>query len=172
MNFEIVVDPAFMGCVGWIYLFKGYAYLLIMDGQGTVKTCMFSGFKQERIYVESTLEAFRRLAGLEMKNPVAHGGAGNFQIPEYSWYLSSQPVSETYCQCDCGVRVKVFILSLQYSINVWIQHVNLKKFFGLLKMDLNLPVCLHGGNTIVMLRFGIWLPLYHHKWVSICTTKA
>jgi len=70
---------------------KGYAYLLIMDGQGTVKTCMFSGFKQEKVYVERTLEAFQRLVGLEMKNPVAHGGAGNFRIPA-SAYSGQNPL--------------------------------------------------------------------------------
>ncbi|VAW92977.1 hypothetical protein MNBD_GAMMA23-807 [hydrothermal vent metagenome] len=64
---------------------KGYAYLLVMAGRGTVKTCMFSGFKQEKVYVEKTLKAFERLVGLEMKNPVAHGGAGNFRIPDSAY---------------------------------------------------------------------------------------
>lgn len=60
---------------------QGYAYLLVMNGRGTVKSCMFSGFKQEQLYVERTVAAFRRLVGLEMVNPVPHGGAGNFRIP-------------------------------------------------------------------------------------------
>jgi len=60
---------------------QGYAYLLVMNGRGTVKSCMFSGFKQEQMYVERTVAAFQRLAGLEMVNPVPHGGAGNFRIP-------------------------------------------------------------------------------------------
>jgi len=60
---------------------QGYAYLLVMNGRGTVKSCMFSGFKQEHLYVERTVAAFQRLAGLEMVNPVAHGGVGNFYIP-------------------------------------------------------------------------------------------
>ena len=60
---------------------KGYAYLLIMAGRGTVKSCMFSGFKQEKVYVERTVKAFQRLIGLKMKNPKPHGGAGNFHIP-------------------------------------------------------------------------------------------
>ncbi len=60
---------------------KGYAYLLIMNGCGTVKSCMFTGFKQERQYVQRTVEAFQDLVGLEMKNPRPHGGAGNFRIP-------------------------------------------------------------------------------------------
>jgi len=60
---------------------KGYAYLLVMEGQGTVKSCMFTGFKHEREYVARTVAAFERLAGLRMKDPQAHGGAGNFRIP-------------------------------------------------------------------------------------------
>ncbi len=39
---------------------KSYAYLLVMNGRGTVKSCMFTGFKQERIYVQRTLAAFKR----------------------------------------------------------------------------------------------------------------
>lgn len=60
---------------------KGYAYLLIKNGRGTVKSCMFTDFKQEQRYVQRTVEAFQRLVGLEMKNPRPHGGVGNFRIP-------------------------------------------------------------------------------------------
>jgi len=60
---------------------QGYAYLLIMNGRGTVKTCMFSRFKEEKLFVQRTVEAFQRLVGLEMKNPRPHGGSGNFHIP-------------------------------------------------------------------------------------------
>ncbi len=38
---------------------QGYAYLLVMNGRGTVKSCMFSGFKQEKLYVQRTVEAFQ-----------------------------------------------------------------------------------------------------------------
>lgn len=60
---------------------QGYSYLLVMQGHGTVKSCMFSGFKQEHVYVERTVATFRELVGLEMKNPRPHGGVGNFRIP-------------------------------------------------------------------------------------------
>lgn len=60
---------------------KGYAYLLVMQGRGTVKSCMFAGFKQERLYVKRTVERFERLVGLEMRNPRPHGGVGNFRVP-------------------------------------------------------------------------------------------
>jgi len=60
---------------------QGYAYLLVMGGRGTVKSCMFTGFKQKALYVWRTVSAFERLAGLKMIDPRAHGGVGNFHIP-------------------------------------------------------------------------------------------
>lgn len=71
---------------------QGYAYLLVMRGKGTVKSCMFSGFKSERLYVERTVEAFRRLAGLEMRDPRPHGGVGNFHVPA-SAHAGDRPVA-------------------------------------------------------------------------------
>lgn len=80
-HFETAMEDGF-----WVILDdelapQGYAYLLVMNGRGTVKSCMFSGFKQEHLYVERTVAAFQRLVGLEMVNPRPHGGAGNFHIP-------------------------------------------------------------------------------------------
>jgi len=59
---------------------KGYAYLLVMNGHGTVKSCMFSDYKHEHLYVQRTVAAFERLVGLKMINPQPHGGVGNFFI--------------------------------------------------------------------------------------------
>ncbi len=70
---------------------QGYAYLLVINGRGTIKSCMFSGFKQEKLYVQRTLEAFQRLVDLEMKNPRPHGGSGNFHIP-HSAYSGLHPL--------------------------------------------------------------------------------
>ncbi|MFN7085214.1 MAG: NAD(P)/FAD-dependent oxidoreductase [Burkholderiales bacterium] len=70
---------------------QGYAYLLITNGRGTVKSCMFSGFKRESEYVTRTVERFCQLVGLDMKNPQPHGGAGNFRIPA-SAYSGIHPI--------------------------------------------------------------------------------
>jgi flavin-dependent dehydrogenase len=80
-HFETTMEDGF-----WVILDdelapQGYAYLLVMNGRGTVKSCMFSGFKQEQMYVQRTVAAFQRLVGLEMMNPRHHGGAGNFHLP-------------------------------------------------------------------------------------------
>ncbi|MFP5406449.1 MAG: NAD(P)/FAD-dependent oxidoreductase, partial [Gammaproteobacteria bacterium] len=68
---------------------KGYAYLLVMNGRGTVKSCMFAGFRQQRLYAERTVERFRRLVGLKMDNPRRHGGVGRL-YPLASASLSSK----------------------------------------------------------------------------------
>ena len=52
---------------------------------------MFSGFKQEKQHVEKTVAAFKRLVGLEMKNPIHHGGVGNFYVPLRA-YAGKRPV--------------------------------------------------------------------------------
>jgi flavin-dependent dehydrogenase len=59
----------------------GYAYLLTWNGRGTLKSCMFSGFKEEKRYVERTVEAFERLVALNMRDPKPHGGFGHFRSP-------------------------------------------------------------------------------------------
>jgi len=70
---------------------KGYSYLLIMNGVGTVKSCMFDDFTQEKKYVERTVAAFEQLADMKMINPKFHGGIGNFYIPETA-YNGKHPV--------------------------------------------------------------------------------
>jgi flavin-dependent dehydrogenase len=59
----------------------GYAYLLVMAGRGTVKTCLFSRFRDTAAYVANTVHAFRRLTGFTMRNARFHAGAGNLCIP-------------------------------------------------------------------------------------------
>ena len=71
---------------------QGYAYVLVTNGRGTVKSCMFSGFKREAEYVARTVERFQNLVGLEMRNPQPHGGAGNFRIP-VSAYSGQHPLA-------------------------------------------------------------------------------
>lgn len=60
---------------------QGYGYLLVRRGKGTIKSCMFSDFKRERLYVQRTVERFRELVGLQMRSPRSHGGFANFRLP-------------------------------------------------------------------------------------------
>lgn len=94
----------------------GYAYLLVMDGRGTVKSCMFSGFKREAEYVARTVERFRKLVGLEMRNPVPHGGAGNFRIP-MSAYSGRHPVAGE----QAGFQDTLWGFGIRFAISSGVQ---------------------------------------------------
>lgn len=57
---------------------KGYAYLLIHKGRGTIAACMFEDYHREKEYLGRTVEFFRRKLGVNLKNPKQFGGTGNF----------------------------------------------------------------------------------------------
>jgi flavin-dependent dehydrogenase len=61
---------------------KGYAYLLISGGHGTVATCLFDDFHNERVHLERTVDFFRQRTGLAMRNPSRFGGVGNVLLPK------------------------------------------------------------------------------------------
>jgi flavin-dependent dehydrogenase len=60
---------------------KGYAYLLVVRGRGTVASCMFADFRGNESYLERTVAFFREHVGFDMRNPLRFGGAGNTSVP-------------------------------------------------------------------------------------------
>lgn len=60
---------------------KGYAYLLVHGGRGTVASCMFSGFRDQAKHLAATVAYFERHAALEMRQPKGFGGFGNIRLP-------------------------------------------------------------------------------------------
>jgi flavin-dependent dehydrogenase len=60
---------------------KGYAYLLICKGRGTLASCLFDDFHNERRYLERSVEFFTEKLGVTMNNPRRFGGSGNFSLP-------------------------------------------------------------------------------------------
>jgi len=60
---------------------KGYSYLLVCKGRGTVAACLFEDYHRERIYLERTVALFQEKAGLRMRNERRFGGMGNFSVP-------------------------------------------------------------------------------------------
>jgi len=56
---------------------KGYSYLLVAGGRGTVASCMFADFHNDKHHLERTVQFFRDKVGLEMQDPRAFGGFGN-----------------------------------------------------------------------------------------------
>ncbi len=61
---------------------KGYCYLLVSRGRGTVATCLFENYHAEKEYLERTLSFFRKKAGLSLQNAARFGGTGNVLLPE------------------------------------------------------------------------------------------
>ncbi|MFV1993139.1 MAG: NAD(P)/FAD-dependent oxidoreductase [Acidiferrobacterales bacterium] len=90
---------------------QGYAYLLVMNGRGTIKTCMFTNFKQEKVYVARTVAAFERLVDLRMKNQKPHGGVGNFRIPKWAMSGKHPVVGE-----QAGFQDTLWGFGMRYAI--------------------------------------------------------
>jgi flavin-dependent dehydrogenase len=63
---------------------KGYAYLLVSRGRGTLACCMFDRFREANGFLARTVEFFRRRTGLEMVNPRRFAGTGNMHWPRRS----------------------------------------------------------------------------------------
>lgn len=59
----------------------GYAYALVMNGYGTVKSCMFTDFDRQKECVEQTVNTFQQYIGLRMRNEQHHGGVGYIKLP-------------------------------------------------------------------------------------------
>jgi flavin-dependent dehydrogenase len=59
----------------------GYAYLIIWRGRGTLASCFFADFQNEKRYRERAVEFFDRRVRLRMVNARPFGGAGNFAWP-------------------------------------------------------------------------------------------
>jgi len=59
---------------------KGYSYLLIHRGHGTIAACLFDEFEDERRYLDRTLEFFERRVGLRMRSPHRFGGTAQFRL--------------------------------------------------------------------------------------------
>lgn len=89
----------------------GYAYLLVMDGHATLKSCMFADFHNAWRYARRAATAFRRLIGIELIRPGRHGGTGNFRRPPSLQGTDTRVAGEQAGFQDClwgfGIRVAI-----------------------------------------------------------------
>lgn len=58
---------------------KGYAYLLVCRGWGTVASCIFDDYANARVYLERSRAFFEKHAGLRMRSERMFGGTGNLR---------------------------------------------------------------------------------------------
>ena len=61
---------------------KGYAYVLVRGGRGTVASTIFDDFHNDKAHLAHTVDFFQRQIGLAMRNPRRFGGIGTFRVPE------------------------------------------------------------------------------------------
>lgn len=59
---------------------EGYSYLLISGGRATLATCLFTDFHNDRVYLERTVDYFKRKVGITLQGEKRFGGLGNMAV--------------------------------------------------------------------------------------------
>ncbi len=90
---------------------SGYSYLLVNRGRGTLASCMFKDFHNERIYLERSVEFFKIHADLRWNHAKRFGGRGNFG-PIRSAILGSR----LYAGEAAGFQDALFGFGLRYAL--------------------------------------------------------
>ncbi|GMR14797.1 MAG: NAD(P)/FAD-dependent oxidoreductase [Gammaproteobacteria bacterium] len=88
----------------------GYSYLLIDKGRGTVATCMFERFHDERQCLAATVDFFEREVGLRWRTRQRYGGSGNFQRVDRAVIGERRYVGES-----AGFQDALFGFGLRYA---------------------------------------------------------
>ncbi len=57
---------------------KAYAYLLIHEKKGTIVTILSSGTKNKKEYIKNTIEEFKKITELDIRNAKKFAGVGSF----------------------------------------------------------------------------------------------
>ncbi len=89
----------------------GYSYLLVDRGRGTVATCMFRGFHDERQHLDATVEFFQRAVGLRWQAAHRFGGSGNYQCVRTTRIGTHCHVGES-----AGFQDALFGFGLRYAL--------------------------------------------------------
>lgn len=102
------------GCyvtVGDQFAPAGYSYLLIDQGRGTVATCLFDRFHDERQYLDATVAFFEREVGLRWHTAKRFGGSGNYRRVEHTVMGNRCYVGEA-----AGFQDALFGFGLRYAL--------------------------------------------------------
>lgn len=90
---------------------KGYAYLLINRGRATLATVIYGDFRNEKTYFKRTLETFRKLVPMQMRNVREFGGFGNFFFRP-----SSIDGKKIYLGESAGFQDALFGFGMRYAM--------------------------------------------------------
>jgi len=89
----------------------GYSYLLVNQGRGTVATCLFAHFHDERRFLEETVAFFQREVGLRWNKVRRFGGSGNFHRVSNAVIGDRMYVGES-----AGFQDALFGFGLRYAL--------------------------------------------------------
>ncbi|MDX1250668.1 MAG: NAD(P)-binding protein [Gammaproteobacteria bacterium] len=109
--FETDAPDGIFACASDRLAPKGYAYMLIHGGRGTLATCMFADFVNQKMYLERTAEFFQNRTGVEMKNPRRFGGAGGI-----FWPRSASRDGRLYAGEAAGFQDAMFGFGIRYAV--------------------------------------------------------
>jgi flavin-dependent dehydrogenase len=90
---------------------KGYAYLLVADGRGTLAAVLYEQFKRGRASLDAALSRFQDLLDLTLRNAHYFGGYGDFAL------LRSATVEDRcYVGEAAGFQDYLFGFGIRYAI--------------------------------------------------------
>lgn len=90
---------------------KGYAYVLINRGRGTVAVCLFEDFHSEREYLSRAVEFFRERIGLRWLAARRFGGSGTYALP-----TTAQRSDRLYAGEAAGFQDALFGFGLRFAM--------------------------------------------------------
>ena len=90
MTFRTRHPDAVLGLVSTTAAPKAYAYLVIVDGEGTLSVVLTQDFKQARSYLNRSIEIFRKAKQFDMEDVRMTSGFGG--RTSLFWQRSTQPL--------------------------------------------------------------------------------
>lgn len=90
---------------------QGYSYLLVAEGRATLAATLFGGFRMGKVCLERSINRFKDLFGLEVKNPRHFGGYANFSMP-----VSATTDSRLYVGEAAGFQDCLFGFGIRYAM--------------------------------------------------------
>ncbi|MCL4427386.1 MAG: NAD(P)/FAD-dependent oxidoreductase [Deltaproteobacteria bacterium] len=90
---------------------KGYAYLIINNGFGTMATVIYENFKNTKKYFKNLIDFFKNEKNIDIKNEKKIGGFGNFFIRD-----SNTVDKKIYVGESAGFQDYLWGFGLRYAI--------------------------------------------------------
>lgn len=111
ISFNTEMEDIAVALIGDKFAYRGYSYLLVCDGYGTMCSVVFGKLSLINKCFEKTKEALNKLIGLKIKNQKTVGGYGYFKYPPL---LSKD--GKIYIGEAAGLQDALFGFGMRYGI--------------------------------------------------------